>query len=220
MRFSAAPGSVKMRLARRSWSIRSSTPLLRSVEAPKDRTNPQGMRDARKRVSERERDLRRKEMGACETTESLVLSKPFGRSSSTARTNYPAASGIRSESPGRSIRNGMTRCWCDHMRGTLLYVGQPVELDATHTQLAAHRRHHAQSRARLGWQRSTGFRERYGISRISQAETASTHNAPCKSCSSPSCDERRPSTLSAFLPILHECYSGRQERIGLCESCG
>lgn len=44
-------------------------------EIPEERISPQETRDARKRVKELERDLRRKEKALAETTALLVLSK-------------------------------------------------------------------------------------------------------------------------------------------------
>ena len=44
-------------------------------EIPEERASPQETRDARKRVKELERDLRRKEKALAETTALLVLSK-------------------------------------------------------------------------------------------------------------------------------------------------
>ena len=44
-------------------------------EAPEERTTPQQRRDAKKRIKELERDLRRKDKALAETTALLVLSK-------------------------------------------------------------------------------------------------------------------------------------------------
>jgi hypothetical protein len=46
-------------------------------EVPEDRASPQQTRDAKRRIRELERDLRRKDKALAETTALLVLSKKF-----------------------------------------------------------------------------------------------------------------------------------------------
>lgn len=56
------------------WKENATTAL---SEVPEERATPQQTRDARKRIEELERDLRRKEKALAETTALLVLSKKF-----------------------------------------------------------------------------------------------------------------------------------------------
>ena len=75
MRRSAVPGVASKGVYLREqqqWKENATAAL---SEVPEEWISPQDNRDARKRVKELERDLRRKEKALAETTALLVLSK-------------------------------------------------------------------------------------------------------------------------------------------------